>query len=78
MGDLYNMYNEQYEKRGLPFKDFFIKLILVIVFAFLLAWLLPKFVQPAVITNAKEANVDLSPLTSQIFADNLDRMKEAC
>lgn len=71
------MYNEQYEKRGLPFKDFFIKLILVIVFAFLLAWLLPKFVQPAVITNAKEANVDLSPLTSQIFADNLDRMKEA-
>lgn len=71
------MYSEQYEKRGLPFKDFLLKLILVIIFAFLVAWLLPKFIQPAVITNAKEASVDLSPLTSQIFADNLDRMKEA-
>ncbi len=71
------MYSEQYEKRGLPFKDFLLKLILVIIFAFLLAWLLPKFIQPAVITNAKEENIDLFPLTSQIFADNLDRMKEA-
>lgn len=71
------MYSEQYEKRGLPIKDFLLKLVLVGIFAFLLAWALPKFVQPAVITNAKEATVDLSPLTSQIFADNLDRMKEA-
>lgn len=71
------MYSEEYEKKGLPFKDFLLKLFLVVIFAFLLAWLLPKFIQPAVITNAKEANVDLSPLTSQIFADNLDRMKEA-
>ncbi len=71
------MYNEQYESKGFGIKDFLLKLLLVCVFAFLVAWLLPKFIAPGVITNAEEAQVDLSPLTSQIFADNLERMKEA-
>lgn len=71
------MYSEEYERRGFPFKDFLLKLILVIIFAFLLAWLLPKFIEPNVITNNNNSEVDLSPLTSQIFADNLERMKEA-
>ena len=71
------MYSEEYERRGFPFKNFLLKLILVIIFAFLLAWLLPKFIEPSVITNNNETTVDISPLTSQIFADNLERMKEA-
>lgn len=71
------MYSEEYERRGFPFKNFLLKLILVIIFAFLLAWLLPKFIEPSVITNNNETTVDLSPLTSQIFADNLERMKDA-
>lgn len=70
------MYSEEYERRGFPFKNFLLKLILVIIFAFLLAWLLPKFIEPSVITNNNETMVELSPLTSQIFADNLERMKE--
>ena len=71
------MYSEDYERKGFPFKDFLLKLILVIIFAFLLAWLLPKFMEPNVITNSNESNIDISPLTSQIFADNLEKMKEA-
>ena len=71
------MYSAQYNKKGFAIKDFLLKFILVCVFAFLIAWLLPKFLEPAVITNAEEAPVDVSPLTSQIFADNLEKMKEA-
>lgn len=50
------------EKRGLTIKDLLIRLILIIIFIFLLIWLFPM--------------PDLKPLNNQIFADNIDRMKD--
>lgn len=49
--------------RGFTIKDLLIRLILIIIFIFLLIWLFPM--------------PDLKPLNNQIFADNLDRMKNA-
>ena len=71
------MYSEEYARRGFPLKDFLLKLILVIIFVFLLIWLLPKFIEPNTITNTKTSSVDLSPFASQVYADNLEKMKEA-
>lgn len=74
------MYTEEYENRGFPFRNFLLKLILIIIFVFLLVWLLPKFITPTINKNIKNNgnnNSDVSALTSQIFADNLKRMKEA-
>lgn len=72
------MHTEEYENRGFPFRDFLLKLILIIIFVFLLVWLLPKFIAPKInANNTNNSNSELSALTSQIFADNLDRMKEA-
>ena len=84
------MYTEDYNKRGFPFRDFLLKLILVIVFVFLLCLLLPRFIAPKINSNANGVNgkgcttekctsnnTGVNALTSQIFADNLDRMKEA-
>ena len=84
------MYTEEYDKRGFPFRDFLLKLILVIVFVILLAWLLPKFIAPAINKNISGNNTKecqttkcnnnstgVNALTSQIFSDNLDRMKNA-
>ena len=50
------------ERRGLTIKDLLIRLILIIIFIFLLIWLFPM--------------PNLKPLNNQIFADNVDRMKE--
>ena len=50
------------ETRGFTIKDLLIRLILIIVFIILLIWLFPM--------------PDLKPLNSQIFLDNVDRMKE--
>lgn len=50
------------DNRGLTIKDLLIRLILIIIFIFLLIWLFPM--------------PDLKPLNNQIFADNLDRMKD--
>ncbi len=50
------------ERRGLTIKDLLIRLILIIIFIFLLIWLFPM--------------PDLKPLNNQIFADNVDRMKD--
>lgn len=68
------MYTEdQTERRRFPLlRDFLLKLILVVIFALLLVWLLPKFMAPV-----STPSVDLTPLTSQIFADNLKRMQDA-
>ena len=93
------MYTEEYERRGFPLRDFLLKLILVIIFVFLLIWLLPKFIKPTVnnytadsskVTASESSSkkskectsgsCDLSgldALTSQIFAQNIDRMKDA-
>ena len=59
-----------------------------LIFVFLLVWLLPKFIAPKIIagmngTNGTTCvsgtcdNAGISALTSQIFADNLNKMKEA-
>ena len=45
------MYTEDYENRGFPFRDFLLKLILIIIFVFLLVWLLPKFIKPTTVEN---------------------------
>lgn len=50
------------EKRGLTIKDILIRLVLIIIFIVLLIWLFPM--------------PDLKPLNSQIFLDNIDRMKD--
>lgn len=75
------MYNEEYEKRGFPFRNFLLKLILIIIFVFLLVWLLPKFIAPAITKNLNNNSTnntsELSALTSQIFYDNMERMKDA-
>ncbi len=74
------MYTEEYENRGFPFRNFLLKLILIIIFVFLLVWLLPKFIAPSINNNIKNNTVDnkgINALTSQIFQNNLDKMKEA-
>ena len=81
------MYTSEYEKKGFPFRDFLTKLILVIVFVLLLVLLLPKFIQPKIVqqncadgkasSNEECSTLAYSSLTSQIFRDNLDEMKEA-
>ena len=74
--------SNDYENKGFPFGHFILKLILIIIFVFLLCWLLPKFMVPA-ITKSKNGNcatcecTGVKALTSQIFANNLDKMKEA-
>lgn len=70
------MYTEEYEDRGFPFRDFLLKLILIIIFVFLLVWLLPKFIKPTTVVKDNQTT-DITVLTSQIFNDNLDTMKEA-
>jgi hypothetical protein len=50
------------ERRGMTIKGLLVRLILIIIFIFLLIWLFPM--------------PDLKPLNNQIFSDNLDRMKD--
>ena len=79
------MSNDEYSKRGFPLGSFILKLILVVIFVFLLCWLLPKFMVPAITKsmNGKGCSTStcdckgIKALTSQIFANNLDKMKEA-
>ena len=81
------MYTEDYGKRGFPIRDFILKLILVVVFALLLVFLLPKVIVPKLNTssnntscNCKTTKCDMTgvnALSSQIFSDNLERMKNA-
>ena len=71
------MYTEEYEKRGFPIRNFLIKLVLIIIFVFLLCWLLPKFLAPAITKQLNKTgnnicetttcdNKGLDALTSQI------------
>ena len=82
------MYTEEYNRNGFPVKDFLTKLVLVIVFVLLLVLLLPKFIQPKIVqqncndsklssTSESCDSVAYNSLTSQIFQDNIDRIKEA-
>lgn len=54
-------------------RSFILKVILVIIIALLIAWLIPKFIGG----RAQTPNIDLTPLTNQIFSDNLEKMKDA-
>ena len=78
------MYTDDYEKRGFPLRNFILKLILIIVFVFLLCWLLPKFMVPAITKSLDDNGCSgavetkgIKALTSQIFADNMEKMKNA-
>ena len=83
------MYTEEYERRGFPIRNFLLRLLLVIIFVILLAWLLPKFIVPAINkANGNNNNIGacasstcdttgISALTSQIFQDNINKMKDA-
>jgi len=73
---------EEYESRGFPFRDFLLRLILIIIFIFLLIWLVPKFIAPKINSNSGNSkssisNSDMKAVTSQIFLDNLEKMKNA-
>ena len=50
------MYTDEYENRGFPFRNFLLKLILIIIFVFLLVWLLPKFIKPQVVENCDNSD----------------------
>lgn len=81
------MYTEEYEKRGYPITNFIIKLVLVVIVILLLVWLVPKIIAPNFSSNSNNTSSckgsttcevkGLDALTSQIFADNLERMKDA-
>ena len=79
------MYAEEYERRGFPLRDFLLKLILVVIFVALLVWLLPKFIKPTIVNECKHSGSSgaicdtsgIDALTSQIFMDNLEKMKNA-
>lgn len=66
------MYTEDdnFEKRPFPWRDFLLKLAIVIVFVFLLVWIISKFVSP-------KEKVEDTTTTNQVFSENLERMKEA-
>ena len=70
------------EGRGFPLGNLLAKLFLVIIFVLLLVWLLPKFMVPAITKSINDNcngsdSTAIKALTSQIFADNLERMKDA-
>lgn len=81
------MYTEEYEHKGFPLRDFLLRLFLVVIFVILLVWLLPKFINPSTVvkndkkggsnSNSKNEVVDVSKNSSEVFQNNMDRMKEA-
>ena len=82
------MYREEYEKRGFPIRGFLVKLILGILLILLLIWLVPKFVKPVATSNKNGCSGEiceqlseklkgLDALTATIFANNIDKMKNA-
>ena len=63
------MYTEEYDKRPFPFRDFLLKFIIIVIFALLLVWLIPKFISPK--TSSNEVT------SSKVFEKNLTTMKKA-
>lgn len=62
------MYTEEYEKREFPYRNFFLKLILVIVFVLLLVWLLTKLFY-------NKNNNEVDGTVNEVFSNNLEKMK---
>ena len=78
------MYTEEYEKRNFSFLKFLLKLVFVIVFAVLIIWLLPKYLSPILKSNTKTTctgsscdNKKIKTPSSQVFGENIKKMKEA-
>jgi len=77
------MYTE--DKKGFPIGNLVTKIFLVIIFVLLLVWLLPKFMVPAITKSINNGNCKgnvtdntaIKALSSQIFSDNLEKMKKA-
>ena len=77
-----------YKENEFPFKDFLTKLILVIIFALLLVWLLPKFITPTIVQencngskksgSNPECSLAYSSLTSQIFQEYPNKPPTLC
>lgn len=67
------MYNEKNE--GFSIRDIFIQLLFIILFVFILVWLFPT--KASVNNQFADINNRLDTLTSGIFNDNLQTMKEA-
>lgn len=71
------MYSEKYEQRGFSCKPFLLRIILLIVLVFFIIDILPNLVKPTIITNSKNKDVYLSPLTSKVYDNNTEKMKKA-
>ena len=69
------MYSEKHNHRGFLSKASLLKLLLFISLICLLVWILPKAIKPKVISNSKSARTN-SPFTSQVYTDNLEKMKD--
>src|SRR5574344_124710 len=67
------MYNENRE--GFSIRDVFIQLLFIILFVFILVWLFPT--KSNVNNQFADVNSKLDALTSGIFNDNLQTMKDA-
>lgn len=71
------------ERKGFPIGNFIVKLVLIIIFVFLLCLLLPKFMVPKITKSMNGKGcatcecTGVKALTSKIFESNLEKMKEA-
>ena len=67
------MYSEKND--GFSIRDIFIQLLFIILFIFILVWLFPT--KSSVNKQFADINSKLDALTSGIFNENIDTMKEA-
>ena len=68
------MNKEEYDDRGFPFRDFLLKLILIVICVFLLLWFLPKFTHSNKNT-CRENGTCISQKES--FSKNMKKMKRS-
>ena len=71
--EVITMYNEKND--GFSVRDIFIQLLFIILFVFILVWLFPT--KASVNNQFADVNNRLDALTSGIFNDNLQTMKDA-
>jgi len=66
---------EEYERRGFPFRELLLKFILIIIIVFLLVWILSKIITPK--TDNQKQKVENNVLSSELFSRKLEKMKIA-
>ena len=66
---------EEYERRGFPFREFLLKFVLIVIIIFLLVWILSKVITPK--TDNKKQKVENNVLSSELFSRKLEKMKIA-